>query len=630
MGEHDVHGARDAQSMRAFTQSLLEDLRALERMIELDQIERGVRRVGVEQEMFVVDAAGRPAPRALEVLDALGDPRFTTEIALFNLEANIDPRPLEGDFLRAMEGDVNAIVARACEAAARVGCRVLLTGILPTLTRSDLRAKNLTPSPRYVELEAALKAQRGDDFAISIHGVDELDLRADSVVFESANTSIQLHLQVEPGEFAAMYNLAQLVTAPLLAAAVNSPLLLGRRLWHETRIALFERAVDGRSDIERARGLPGRVRFGDAWVSSSVLELFREDAARFRVLLTRAAEPDPMRMVERGEAPKLAALTLHNGTTWRSNRPCYGVLGGKPHLRIENRVLPSGPTVLDEVANAALFYGMMLRLGDAYGDVSRRLSFDRARENFISAARQGLDAQLTWLGGTRVSARDLILGELVPAAREGLTAVGAPSEDIDRYLGTLEARVSTGRTGARWTLDAFDALSAEGTREAAEAAIAASMLRAQASGEPVHRWAPAEPALASGLEGAAVRAIMSTDLFTVRPDDVVDLATSVMAWRHVRHVPVEDTHGQLVGLVSHRALLRLNAASSADKPADVASIMDPAPATVAPDTPLIEAMRHLLDSEAGCLLVVSNGRLEGIVTERDFVRAAATLLSHAR
>lgn len=617
MGDHIVRGARDEAEVRAFTRAMLEDLRALEELIARDGIERGVRRVGLEQEMFLVDAEGRPACLADDVLARAADPRLTTELARFNLEANGEPRLLGGEFLRRMESDLDELLAVVTRAASPLGARPLLVGILPSLTQADLSLDALSPSPRFPALNAALSRLRGGDFSVLLRGADTLETTHDSILLESANTSFQLHLQVDADEAAPLYNLAQLVTAPLLAAAVGSPLLFGKRLWQETRVALFERATDARSEAQAVRGLRPRVSFGDAWVKESVLELMRDDALRFPVVLVRDVEEQPVAGALSGGVPTLAALRVHISTVWRWNRACYGVLEGKPHLRIENRVLPAGPSVVDEVANAALFYGLMQALRPIARDIPARLAFEDARAGFFAAARHGLGATFTWLDGRTVDAASLLRTELLDTAERGLVELGVPAADVERYLGTIRERVYTRRTPARFLLDVFEARRAQGTAEASLAATHALMTH-QREGTAAHTW-PATEAPPRSRRAVTVADVMTTDVFTVRPEDLLDLAARVMEWRHVRHVPVEDAHGRLVGLVSPRSLLGARAEPGEEKP--TSARMDRDPVTVPPTLPLREAARRLLETETGCLLVVFGGKLVGIATERDLLRA---------
>ncbi|WP_437876706.1 CBS domain-containing protein [Sorangium sp. So ce513] len=639
MGEHQVSEQANEEQLQAFMRALLDDVEALERLLQDDRIESGVRRIGAEQEMFLVDRALRPAPLAPEVLERAADGRLTTELARFNLEANLCPLPFGGDCLRRLEAELSDVIGRAAEAARALGAEVLLTGILPTLRAGDLRLDNLTPSPRYHELNRALLQLRQGHFRAAIHGLDELEMTHDNILLEACNTSFQIHLQVGAREFAPLYNLAQVVTAPVLAAAVNSPLLLGQRLWHETRIALFETSIDTRPTDREIRQHRPRVHFGDGWVREGALEIFREDIARFRVIMTAETGEPPAAVLARGEVPDLKALRVHNGTVYRWNRPCYGVAEGIAHLRIESRALPAGPTILDEVANAAFFFGLMSGLAAEHPRVDLEMPFEDAKANFFAAARHGLKAQLTWFGGQSFPAAELVLSRLLPAARAGLSAAGIDAADIDRYLGVVEERVRRGQTGAQWALGSLAAMAGHGTPEMQHRALCAATLarqREEARGggaaRPVHTWEPAalEPDLDLLRDSyRTVGQFMSTDLFTVRPTDIVDFAASVMEWRHVRHVPVEDDRGRLVGVVSHRALLRLvsrGAGQNGSAPPTVASIMRPDPVTITPETPTLEAMRIMREQRVACLPVVSGERLVGIVTERDLLDVSARLL----
>ncbi len=630
MGEQDINQVLDERQQRAYMKALLDDLRALELMLEGNLLESGVRRIGSEQEMFLVDSDLGPAPVAEEVLARVNDERFVAEIARFNLEANLTPRLLGGRCFSRMEEELSEVLRLAREGARSCGADVLLGGILPTLAVSDLGAENITPRPRYHELNRVIGELRGGTFSAYIKGRDELHIKHDNILLASCSASFQIHLQVNPHEFASLYNLAQAVAAPALAAAVNSPLLFGRRLWQETRVALFQHSNDSRTSAQQSRSQPPRVGFGEGWLKDSVIELFREQIARFRVIMTNRPDEDPFAVLERGGVPSLAALRLHNGSIWPWNRACYGVSEGRPHLRIENRALPSGPTVLDEVANAAFFVGLMTALPGEYGEVSGLMAFDDAKANFFAAARYGLKAQLTWVDGERYTAAALILDKLLPLAREGLRQSGVEDGDSERYLGTLEERVRSGRTGAQWMLESLEAMGGEGTSDLRQRKLAAAVLERQQGSEPVHRWAVIK---AYGSEGwrqsrHTVGHLMSTDLFTVRPDDLVEMVARVMEWRDVRHVPVEDEEGRLVGIVSHRSLLRMlaeGALGGGGELVAVRRIMNTEPVSVAPTTPVSEAVELMRRRHIGSLPVVEDGRLVGIVTVYDFLESAARL-----
>ena len=633
MGEHDVDQQFDEKTSQAFMKALLEDLRALEYMIATGGFETGVARIGAEQEMFLVDRNMRPAPISLEVLDHAKDSRLTTEIARFNLEANLTPQSLTGRCFQQMEKELNELLSLVRKSAETFGADVLLSGILPTLQKSDLTLENLAPIPRYSQLNEGVMRLRGGPFSIHIKGLDELQISHDNVMMESCNTSFQVHFQTSPAEFASHYNMAQAITAPVLAAAVNSPLLFGHRLWQETRVALFQHSIDSRSRTQLARGQPTRVSFGDRWLKNSVVELFHDQISRFRPIMITQPDEDPFQLLARGETPLLSALRMHNSTVWRWNRACYGVVDGIAHLRIENRALPSGPTVQDEMANAAFFVGLMIALPPEYGEIGKRLSFDNAKENFFAAARHGLNARLKWLDGKSISATSLILNELLPLARAGLKDARVDSSDIDKYFGVLEERVRSGQTGAQWMLDSLVSVKRHMGHEPNDMRtriLTSAILARQKENKPVHEWKLAEAGELTdwGQSYQTVGQFMSTDLFTLRPTDLVDLAASLMDWRHIRHVPVEDEKGHLVGLVTHRGLLRLLSRGSTAPDGTsmtVREIMKPNPTTVTSSTPTLEAIEIMRRSGIGCLPVVDDNRLVGIVTSYDFLTATASL-----
>lgn len=630
MGSHQVEQEYDELKLQAFMSALLDDLRALDYLIGHDMIESTTRRVGAEQELFVVDRAMRPAPLALEVLNGIDDPRLNTEIARFNLEANLTPLVITGPCFTRMRAELDEMMTKLRERAAQLDAEILMAGILPTLRLSDLTLENLTPEARYLELNHAVTRLRGGPFTIHIKGLDELQIEHDNMMMESCNTSFQIHFQVGPREFANAYNIAQAITAPVLAAAVNSPILFGKRLWQETRLAVFQHSADERSRAQLLRSQPTRVGFGERWMKNSIIELLHDQVTRFRPIMIRLPEESSLQVLARGETPALSALFLHNGTVWPWNRACYGVENGVAHLRIENRALPAGPTVVDEVANAAFFTGLMLALPEEYGDISKRMSFDDAKANFFAAARYDLHAQLTWTDNKTFSAASLIRDHLLPLARQGLQQAQVDSTDISHYLGIIEERVRTRQTGAQWTLKSFAAMQNLESKDLCLTELAARMLREQKEGRPVHEWEIIKTAEAINWSQSyqTVGQFMVTDLFTVHADDLVDLAASVMDWRHVRHVPVEDDEGRLVGLVTHRDLLRLLSLGSqtqTEKRLAVRDIMKTDLQTVTSSTATLEAIRIMQTHRVGSLPVVDDGRLVGIVTSYDFLAGAARL-----
>lgn len=629
MGDKIVTTEYGESQVRTFTRAVLHDLQALELMLANGLVEDNVRRIGAEQEMFLVDSSLHPAPIVTNVMDEAKDGRLTTEIGRFNLEANLTPRTFSGSCLRDMEAELDEILGVVRRAASKFDSSVVLAGILPTIQSSDLIEANLTPNPRYHEINRVATKLHGDNRHINIKGMDELQLTLQDTFIEFCNTSFQLHLQVGANEFSKYYNWAQAVAGPVLAPAVNSPILLNHRLWHETRLALFQHATDTRSDVHRERNQTPRVNFGDRWVGQSILEVLREDAVRFRVLLTQTTKEDSMDTLAHGGVPQLSAWRLHNGTIWRWNRACYGLLDGKPGLRIEARFLPSGPSVADEMANAAFFLGLMTALPEELGDVTRRMSFDSAKTNFFSAARYGLNSQLVWIDGKSRRASRLILEELLPRARNGLEMAGIDLADTDRLLGILEERVRSDKTGSQWTLNSLAGMDKRAKLNVRMRSLTAAMKSYQEASMPLHTWKLAEiPRQPEWIDNyKTVELFMSTDLFTVRPEDVIDLAACLMHWKHVKHVPVEDDHGRLVGIVSHRDMLELLALGKADKSREIVvrDIMKTELTTISPDTFALDALYLMREKDIGCLPIVKGEKLVGLITAFDFLTVSAKL-----
>jgi CBS domain-containing protein len=373
------------------------------------------------------------------------------------------------------------------------------------------------------------------------------------------------------------------------------------------------------------------VTFGTRWVDDSVVELFREDIVRFRTLVGGELDEDPFAVLDAGEVPVLKALCLHNSTVYRWNRACYGITDGMPHLRIENRVLPSGPSVIDEIANAAFWFGLISAVSSEHEDITDVMTFDDAAVSFHAAARYGLRAELTWVGGQTSTAHELILKQLLPLARDGLASRGVSGADIERYLDVIERRVRTRRTGSEWLVSSHSQMKGQGTSgERLNALVAATVAR-QKSDHPVAEWDRARLEEAGGWKHnfLKIEQFMTTDLFTVTADEPMDLVASLMEWERIRHVPVEDHQNRLVGLISYRSLLRLLAKGQFDRDGRhtaVSEIMTPNPLTVSPEMSTLDAIELMRRHRVGCLPVVKDGRLVGIVTERDFMNVAAELM----
>ncbi|KXK62022.1 glutamate--cysteine ligase [Micromonospora rosaria] len=444
---------------------------------------------GLELELNLVDAGRLPTMRNAEVLAAIADPSFQTELGQFNLEINVAPRRLAGTGLAAFEESVRASLNAADRAARGVGAQLVMIGILPTLRPEHLTAGTLSASPRYQQLNEQIFAARGEDLRISINGVERLAVTADAITPEAACTSTQFHLQVSPAQFADYWNAAQVIAGCQVALGANSPLFFGRELWRETRIPLFQQATDTRAEEIKAQGVRPRVWFGERWITS-VFDLFEENVRYFPALLPVCDPEDPATALASGDVPKLAELRLHNGTVYRWNRPVYDVLRGRPHLRVENRVLPAGPTVLDTIANGAFYFGLVRALAEADRPLWSQMSFSAAEENFVTGARHGIDAHVFWPGLGYLPVTELVLRRLLPLAHHGLDRWGVDPAERDRLLGIIEQRCLTGRNGASWQVATLHRLESADhlDRPAALREVVRHYVELMHSNRPVHEW----------------------------------------------------------------------------------------------------------------------------------------------
>jgi hypothetical protein len=464
-------------------------LYVLDRMLSESKFESGANRVGLEIEFSLVDGHGLAAWTNADVLAAVANPAWALELGQFNIEFCGEPVILTGDVFATLECSVGRLFAQAAERAESLGNRMAMVGILPSLRDIDIGPDALSPNPRFLLLNDQIMAARGEEISISIDGPDPLRTYSDNIMYEAACTSVQCHLQVSPASFASYWNAAESIASVQVALAANAPFLLGHQLWAETRIALFKQAIDTRSEELRQQGVRPRVWFGEQWISSAS-ELFEENLRYFPALLPLCEDDDPELMLDVGEVPDLAELALHNGTVYRWNRPIYGVTGGKPHLRIENRVLPSGPTLVDVLANAAFYYGLVHELALADRPVWSRMSFATAAANLTAGARHGLDAELYWPGLGMIAVTELTLSHLLPLAASGLARWGVDAADASRLLSIIEQRCVTGQNGASWQVRAVRDLEERGARDRAEALrlMTQGYLERMNTKEPVHTW----------------------------------------------------------------------------------------------------------------------------------------------
>ncbi|WP_432095780.1 glutamate-cysteine ligase family protein [Streptomyces sp. bgisy100] len=494
MGEKVEAGGFDLSDRQHYRRKLQRCLQALDRLLEERRFDRPKNLMGLEIELNLAGADGMPRMMNAEVLERISSGDFQTELGQFNLEVNIVPHRLSGRVLDQLAEELRTGLGYADRKAREVSAEIVMIGILPTLGPDDLVSGNLSEVDRYMLLNDQILAARGEEIDLDIEGVERLRYSSRSIAPEAACTSVQLHLQVTPNRFAAVWNAAQAVAAVQIAMGANSPFLFGHELWRESRPPLFQQATDTRPPELRAQGVRPRTWFGERWIDS-VQDLFEENVRYFPSLLPICGEDDPLRVLDEGGIPKLQELVLHNGTVYRWNRPVYEVADGAPHLRVENRVLPAGPTVTDVIANTAFYYGLVRALAEEPRPVWSRLSFEEASANFDAACRHGIEARLRWprpgRSGTVAEqpAVRLVREELLPMAAAGLDSWGVEPADRDFYLGVIEERCRRGVNGASWQAETFHrALEGGLDREAALAATTRRYGALMRGGDPVHTW----------------------------------------------------------------------------------------------------------------------------------------------
>jgi gamma-glutamyl:cysteine ligase YbdK (ATP-grasp superfamily) len=454
MGE-DV-AARDfsREDRQRYRQKLRACLDVFGRMLSESRFDFERPLTGLEIEFNLVGDDFDPAMRNAEVLEAIANDVFQAEVGQFNIEINVRPSTLDGRAAEELEVELRDSLNAADERARAVGAHMVMIGALPTLMPEHLTEASISANPRYKLLNEQIFAARGEDLHIAIDGVERLATYADTIAPEAACTSVQFHLQVSPQDYAANWNAAQAIAGVQVALGANSPFLFGKELWRENRIALFEQATDTRPQELKAQGVRPRVWFGERWITS-VFDHFEENVRYFPALLPVCDDEDPAAVLERGDTPKLAELRMHNGTIWRWNRPVYDIHRGKPHLRVENRVLPAGPTIADVMANGAFYFGLLRVLAYEDRPVWSQMSFAAAEENFNEASKRGIHAQLYWPGAGTVPVTELVLRKLLPMAYDGLAAWGVDRGVADRLLGIIERRCTTHRNGAEWQAETF-------------------------------------------------------------------------------------------------------------------------------------------------------------------------------
>lgn len=622
MGYQQVKPIITQEQRKEFLYHLLNDVKALEQMVSDELFEKNIHRVGAEQEFCLVTQNYRPSTNSLKILQKIDDPHFTTELGLFNLELNMDPVALGRDSFDIMETRLTKYMNKAFKAAEAVDHnKIILTGILPTLRKKDIAIENMTPLDRYQTLNNVLKEIRGTEFRMLIKGVDELNIKSTSILFEACNTSFQVHLQIPLDEIIDKYNWAQVIAGPVLSSMTNSPLLLGRELWSETRIAVFQQSIDTRNTSYHLREQKPRVSFGNSWIKDSIIDVYKDDITRYIALLTSDFEEDSMEVLRKGGIPKLKALKLHNSTLYKWNRLCYGTTDGKPHLRIENRYIPSGPTIKDEIANALFWVGLMQAMPDQYKKIWKIIPFNEARGNFINAARTGLDTYFNWFG-RGISAKKLIKTILIPMSRKGLINSGINKTSIEKYLNIIEKRVDNNLTGSKWLLRNYRKLKKEMTNDEANVRLTSGLFKRQMEGKPIYAWNLIDKEEGSSIAkmNDTLRKVMTTEIFVVQIDDLIELVKNIMQWKNIHHLPVVNKENKFVGVLTASLIEKAEKENIDNDLLTVDKVMKKVPIRVDPEMTIEESKEIMKNYGIDCLPIIENEELIGLFTKSDLNR----------
>ena len=617
MGEFNVKKLTGDGNKTEYISQLLGDIEALEQMLNKNMFIKSPVRIGAEQEFCLANESWEPSNKAVEVLKSIDDPHFTCELTLYNLEINLDPQELKDDCFSVMHDQLRELLKKAEDAAEKHGDKIILTGILPTVNEQYMGLDYMTPIERYKVLNEAIKDIRKDDIELHIKGVDEVNLHHNNILYEGCNTSFQAHLQIDPDDFANMYNWAQAIAGPILSVATNSPLLLGQELWEETRIALFTQSVDTRASTFILNEKESRVSFGKDWVRGSVVDFYKEAVLHFRSLLTTDFETDSLTELAEGITPKLRALNLHNGTIYKWNRICYGLTDGEPHLRIENRYMPSGPTTSDEIANMMLWVGVMLGRPKSMDDIHTKMSFKDAKSNFYNAARYGMAAQFHW-DDELISSQRLISDHLLPMAYRGLYSMGVSPKDAEYYLSIIERRIRSSN-GSRWMTKAYRKLRKEYRPPDALKILVATMNDRQQRHYAVDAWQlPRGDEYKIPQEELTVRDRMTTRPITAMENDSAELVLKMMLWKNIHHTPILNHDLNLAGVLTWTDVQ--NYLKDPDQLKEsIGSIMTKDLITVEGDVMLSEAKEIMEKNDIHCLPVVHDKKLIGIITSNDIV-----------
>jgi len=601
-----------------FINQLTNDIDLLERLITENLLE-DYDRIGAEQEFCLIDENFRANPINDKIVKKTKSEGFVTEIAKFNMELNIEPIDLKKNALSNMEKILLQKMRFVKDVVKKYNSDIILTGILPTVRKHDLRFDNITNNQRYFDLCNAISASRGKKYKIRISGLDELIFQHDSPLIEGCNTGFQFHLQIKPEIFHKLYNFAQLIAGPVLATSVNSPLLFGKRLWNETRIAVFQQATDTRIiGNYHLESLP-RVTFGNQWLHKSLIEIFKEDITRYKILLKSINQKNYR--TKNKNLPKLEALTLHNSTVYRWNRPCYGIYKKQPSIRIENRMLPSGPTIVDEIANSTFWLGLLMFFKNSdYQELDKIMKFDDARINFYSAAQQGIDATFRWFNGKRIEARKLILNDLIPKAAIGLSSININPKDIEKYLNIIKERTSTRKNGSRWIIDSYDLLKRKFSQQNALTTITSEMIRYQTHNQPIHTWkVPKHSVVINNPSKLLIEECMERDINSINENDTFELAYQINKWQKKNYMIVVNNSGHIKGILDVDIFKDKDNIRNRKK-IIIKTIMKQRPKIVKPHMTIKNGLEIMLKNHLNILPVVENKLFIGIIQKENLLQ----------
>ncbi len=618
MGDFNVKKLTSDGNRSEYITHLLTDIEALEHMLKNKMFTTSPVRIGAEQEFCLANKSWEPSNKAMEILEEINDDHFTSELTLYNLEINLDPKVLREQCFSEMHQQLNQLLEKADTAAEKHGAKIILTGILPTVNEQYMGMDYMTPIKRYKVLNEAIKDIRKEDIELHIKGVDEVNLHHHNILYEGCNTSFQAHLQIDPDDFANTYNWAQAIAGPILSVSTNSPLLLGQELWEETRIALFTQSVDTRASTFILNEKESRVSFGRDWVTGSVADFYKEAVIRFKSLLTSDFTSDSMSELAEGKIPKLRALALHNGTIYKWNRICYGLTEGKPHVRIENRYMPSGPTTDDEIANMMLWVGVMIGRPKEFEEIHTKMSFKDIKSNFFNAARYGMGAQFHW-DGQLLSSHQLLLDHFLPMAYRGLYSMGVAPRDAEFYLSIIEKRIRS-TNGSRWMIEAYRKLKKSYKTADSLKILVATMHDRQKRHYTVDAWQlPRGDEYRVPYEELLVRDRMNKRTITAMEKDSAELVLKMMLWKNIHHTPILDQNLDLAGVLTWTDVQ--NYLEQPEKlKENIEAIMTKEVITVDADMKLSEAKTLMEKNNINCLPVITGDRkVIGIITSKDVV-----------